>query len=433
MSTTTDFQTFLDNLKLDNAVTITSRYKRITKTLNKTFRNTESETQNSRQIGSMGRFTAIKGVSDLDMAYFIPSSKKGFYKEKGPSKLLTDVKESIASTYPSSNVTKDGQVVVVKFTNYVIEVLPCFKLDDNSLEFPDTNNGGSWRISKPLDEIEAFTKFDSETGGNLRALCKMVRAWKNHIGFAMGGLLIDTLSYNFLKSNEDYQSGGYSIYPRMAQSFFSYIGALPKDQTVYKAPGSNQNVHVKKAFQSRAKKAARHCAEAIAAEGQVGSNKKWKNVFGRPFPSSVAATKSASIEEGVSYRQTEEFIEDLFPIDIRYDLDIDCDVSQSGFRGQSLRAMLVNALPLLAKKKLSFKVTSHSIKGEFELWWKVLNQGAEAEKRDCIRGQIVRDRGRQQKEEPTKFMGSHLVEAYAIQNGVCVAKAKIDVPITTND
>jgi len=428
MSTANDFETFLSNLKLDNLETISRRYKRITKTLNKTFRNSESETQNSRQIGSCG---AIKGVSDLDMAYFIPLGKQEFYKEKGPGKLLSDVRDSIATTYSSSKVRKDGQVVVVQFSNYVIEVLPCFQLSDNSLEFPDTNNGGKWRITKPLDEIKAFTDFDSKAGGNLRALCKMVRAWRNNIGFPMGGLLIDTLGYNFLKAHEDYQSGGYAKYPEMVQSFFSYIGGLPKEQTIYKAPGSNQNVHVKKSFHSRAKKAAKHCAEAIAADGQVNSNEKWKRVFGRPFPAAEKVAKAA-VEESISYHMTEEFVEDLFPVDIRYSINIDCDVSQKGYMGRSLREMLSKALPLLAEKKLSFRVVDHDIPGDFELWWKILNRGYEAEKRDCIRGQIIRDKGRFRKEEPTKFKGEHLVEAYAIKGGTCVARAQIDVPISNN-
>ena len=53
---------------------ISTRYKRITKQLNGTFWNTDSDTAHSLYIGSYGRDTAAKGVSDLDMYFQLPSS-----------------------------------------------------------------------------------------------------------------------------------------------------------------------------------------------------------------------------------------------------------------------------------------------------------------------------------------------------------------------
>jgi hypothetical protein len=65
----------------------------------------------------------------------------------------------------------------------------------------------------------------------------------------------------------------------------------------------------------------------------------------------------------------------------------------------------------------------------FIIKWKVLNRGAEAERRNCIRGDIVIDKGFRKKEEKTDFIGEHIVECYVIKNGVVVAKDRIDVPI----
>ncbi|NCO45267.1 MAG: nucleotidyltransferase, partial [Vibrio sp.] len=84
---------------------------------------------------------------------------------------------------------------------------------------------------------------------------------------------------------------------------------------------------------------------------------------------------------------------------------------------------------LLAKKKLLFTVTECSVPEPFTLKWKVLNQGAEAERRDCIRGQIFEDEGYRQRKEFSDFQGEHLVECYAIKNGVVVARDQIAVPI----
>jgi len=60
MTTSQAFNSFLDNIRVDNSDVISKRYKEITKKLNKTFRNTDSEINNCLQVGSYGRYTGIK-------------------------------------------------------------------------------------------------------------------------------------------------------------------------------------------------------------------------------------------------------------------------------------------------------------------------------------------------------------------------------------
>ena len=69
------FAEFLDALKIDNADQISLRYGDITSSLNKNFTESESKTANSLQVGSYGRWTAIKGISDIDMLYVMPQIK----------------------------------------------------------------------------------------------------------------------------------------------------------------------------------------------------------------------------------------------------------------------------------------------------------------------------------------------------------------------
>ena len=56
---------------------------------------------------------------------------------------------------------------------------------------------------------------------------------------------------------------------------------------------------------------------------------------------------------GRSVRQTEEFIEHKFDVDIRYHLKIDCIVKQDGFRNKFLRNILRDKLPLKASSDRS--------------------------------------------------------------------------------
>ncbi len=425
MTTTEMFTDFLSNLAINNGASITSKYEEVTSALNKKFRNTESKTANSLQVGSYGRWTGIKGISDLDMLYIMPSSKWNDYKDGKQSKLLDDTKDAIQTRYPRTTVKKDRLVVQVLYNGFMVEVQPVFEQDDESFKYPDTYNGGKWKITKPREEIKAMKEFVDQKNKNLRKLCKMARAWKNKCGVGMGGLLIDTLAYNFLNSNSDYDNRSTAFYDWMCRDFFKYLSEEP-NKDYYLALGSNQRVNVKSKFQHKAKKAYENSLKAIEAGESASAHKKWKNIFGRPFPT---ATVQESKSSAHSFRNTEQFIEDLYPVDIRFNVRLECEVSQNGFREALLRNMLARKLKLQSKKKLKFFIADIDVPEEFIVKWKVLNRGAVAEQRDCIRGDIVIDKGFRKKEEKTDFNGEHIVECFVIQNDVVVAKDRIDVPI----
>lgn len=430
MSVSDMFKEFLDNLKVDNSELISSRYGEITASINKKFRDSESKEANSLRVGSYGRYTGIKGISDLDMLYIMPKGKWETYKNGKQSQLLTDVKDAIKSRYPSTNIRVDRLVVTVTYKNFHVEVQPVFENFDEGgsfFKYPDTYNGGSWKVTKPRQEMREIKDVNEQKNRNLRLLCKMARAWKNKHGVAMGGLLIDTLAYNFMESTSFYDDKSFLYFDYLSRDFFNYLAEQP-DQDIYKAPGSNQNVKVKKKFQKKAKQAYNLCLKAMDSQGNESENNKWKKVYGRSFPAKQGVQDTVA-KAGRGWRNTEEFIEDTYPEDIKFNVSLDCDVSQNGFRENSLVNIIMKGLPLRRQKRLNFKVVSHDIPHPFLLKWKVLNRGEEAQKRDCIRGQIEDDDGSMKKNESTDFKGEHLVECYAVKDGVVVAKSKIDVPI----
>jgi hypothetical protein len=436
MTIADDFQTLIKNIKITNEETIGLRYGEITSVLNKEFRDTASKTANSLQVGSYGRWTAIKGISDLDMIYVMPSGKWDDYKNGKQYSLLADTRDAIKARYPSTTVKVDRLVVRVLYKNFHIEVMPAFKQDDGSYKYPDTANGGSWKITKPQEELDEMRSANQRKNKNLRRLCKMTRAWKNKHGVAMGGLLIDTLAYNFLESTDEYDEKSYLWYDCMCRDFFKFLADQSK-QSEYAAIGSRQRVRVKKRFERKAKKTYDLCLKAIAASGQQNERQKWRDVFGNGYPAPEAKAqntlemKSMDDTASMKFRDTEEFVEDHFPIDIRFDVRIDCEVTQKGFRPTFLRQLLERHNVLFRKKSLRFFIADSSdIPEDVIVYWKILNRGDEAERRDMIRGQIVRDKGHWEQVERTDFRGDHLVECYVVQNGVVVAREAILVPIS---
>mgnify|MGYP006075163057 FL=1 len=339
----------------------------------------------------------------------------------GQSDLLQDTKTAIAKTYPNTEIKGDGQVVVVKFTNVVVEVCPANLQNDNTYKYPDSNNGGSWKTTKPRQEITEINSYNQTTNSNLKNLCKMTRDWKNKNGVKMGGLLIDTFCYNFLKENEDYHSTTFSNYDELVRDLFKYISELSKEQKFWYAPGSNQKVYKKSNFHSKAKKAFNNAEEAINKKDNKTVYGIWRKIFGNKFP-----YPKAILESSENYSSTEEFIEDKYPIDIRFNLKIDCLVKQQGFRDALLSSLRI----LRSTKKLKFYITTNEVPKPYEVKWKVKNLGQIAKKRNMYRGQIINDQGKEIRNENSNFNGEHYVECFIIKNAVCVATDRIDVPIS---
>ena len=263
------FKLFRSNIAVANASSISSSYASITMRLNKDFWDKESDVSHRRQVGSYGRQTAIHGVSDLDMVFELPWSlyeKYRKYEVNGPSALLQSVRQSLLKRYSTTSIKGDGQVVVLPFDKYVVEVLPAFvDTEAGGYRFGDANDGGSWKVCKPVQEMDAVDDRNRITNRNYKHVCKMLRAWKNTHGVNMGGLLLDTLVYNFFSQDSTYNNVGYSEYENLVVSLFSYIGNLDH-QDYWAAPGSGQRVYSDGKFQSKAKKAAAKCVEARDAD-----------------------------------------------------------------------------------------------------------------------------------------------------------------------
>jgi Second Messenger Oligonucleotide or Dinucleotide Synthetase domain/Adenylyl/Guanylyl and SMODS C-terminal sensor domain len=427
LSITDKFKQFLTNIKVQNDAQIELRYGEITSALNKEYRDSESKTANNLQVGSYGRWTAIKGVSDLDMLYIVPVTQWDLYKDGGQYALLERTKAAIKVRYPRTEIYVDRLVVRVLYKDFHVEVQPVFELTDNTFRYPDSYKGGSWKNTNPRDEIFAMTESVVEKNKNLRRLCKMARAWKNKHGVGMGGLLVDTLAHNFLRDTKEYDDKSYLYYDWMSRDFFKYLSELPR-QDYYAALGSGQRVKVKSHFQKTAKKAYELALKAIEAAGKDNETAIWQKIYGRDFPDAIAKSQaSVATESYGGFRSSEQFVEDLLPVDVRYSLQIECEVSQNGFRDYLLTEFLRRRLPLSRKKKLRFYIESCDVPGDYTILWKVLNRGDEAFRRNCTRGTI--NKGGTEITETTDFNGDHIVECYIVKEGVVVAKDRIHVPI----
>ncbi len=286
------FSDLYSNLKIGQEKRQSFGYRtgRITRVLNEDFRGSSSDTANRFYVGSMGRNTAIPTVSDVDLLYVLPYSsyeQYNAYTGNKQSALLSAVRASIRRTYKASDIFGDGQVVVVAFDDGVTyEVLPAFLNNDGGYTFADSNNGGSWRSCKPKHEMEAFSIRDAACNGNLVALSRIVRAWRDRNNVSMSGMLIDTLAYQFI-DGWAYKDKGFLYYDWLSRDFFNFLANLPSTQTYWLAPGSSSYVYGS-GFQYKARQAELRALEALvhmSKNEDWSAKQKFREIYGTSFPS----------------------------------------------------------------------------------------------------------------------------------------------------
>lgn len=167
------------------------------------------------------------------------------------------------------------------------------------------------------------------------------------------------------------------------------------------------------------------------------ANEAWEEFFNHEYwteqkkseRSEVAKSLTTFESNIVRYRETEEFIEQFFPVNPQYQLNLDCKVLNKNEKEIGwLRSMMKKRELLLPNHILIFKADPINIPLPYKIYWKVRNRGEIAERKDCIRGEIV-ETNKLLHQEHTEFKGNHYVECYIIKNGICIARQRIDVPI----
>ena len=285
------FNTFCKNIQVQDGGTISSRYKSITRRLNTDFWNTTSDTSHSLYVGSYGRNTAIQGFSDLDMIFQLPSSVYQQYNKlrrewticssSSRKELYREYISHFGKSVPMVRLLKLHSGTGSRSKSFLLSSIPIIVSHIQILTL-----GGVGRFTNPKPEINAIRTRNNACNGNLVPLCRMMRAWKSKWSVPIGGLLVDTLAYQFI-NDWQYRHKSYFYYNFMCRDFFKFMADQDKNQEYWKAPGSGQYVYGKGLFQSKAQKCHNLSLSAIVhetANREWSAKQEWRKIFGTSFP-----------------------------------------------------------------------------------------------------------------------------------------------------
>ena len=248
-----------------------------------------------------------------------------------------------------------------------------------------------------------------------------MRSWKNKFGLKIGGLLIDTWCYDFLTLHTQFHQSGYAHFPEIIKDYFTYMSNFSADRRYWYSPGSKQKVYKKININKKVKKSLEIASEAFESTDLNVRCQKYRALFGKAFPYT-----DLILEKSLNIDRNEEFVEDRFQVDIIYNLRIDCEVSQDGYRTALLRDLKI----IKNKKSLLFFISQCDAPKPYDVYWKIKNLGQQAIDKNMIRGQILKDGGQEQRKETSTFNGPHYVECYIVKEDICIARDRINVPIS---
>jgi Second Messenger Oligonucleotide or Dinucleotide Synthetase domain len=92
--------------------------------LNRHYYGTDSRTDNSFLVGSWAKRTAGRPPRDVDLYFVLPYEVYQRFQNhlwNRQSALLQEIKDVLSVTYPETDMTADGQIVLVRFDSYNVE------------------------------------------------------------------------------------------------------------------------------------------------------------------------------------------------------------------------------------------------------------------------------------------------------------------------
>ena len=297
------FNRFVVNLKLTTKQRSDGQVKHraVRKILNQHYWQSSSETANSMLVGSWGKSTEKRPPRDIDVLFVLPDSVKkridnlawGTNKQ---SVLLQEVRGVLVASYPKTKMRADGQVVVVPFASYQVEVVPAFK--DKGLLFGeltgkyiifDTNEGGRWKRTDPVAEKAHVKTSNDATSGDTRGLIRMMKRWQDHCNVPIKSFVIELLAIDFLRGWE-HAGKGALWYDFMVRDFLAFMKGEDFIGSVT-VPGTGESIDWFRApWKSRAESAHARAVKACGFEASdkpgsdVDAGMEWQKVFGDDIP-----------------------------------------------------------------------------------------------------------------------------------------------------
>lgn len=322
-----------------------------------------------------------------------------------------------------------------------------FKENENDDEYTYEHCGSQWRKRDPRAITKWFVEQNKFHNSRLREIVRLLKMFSKsrNLWEMPGGLIQSVLCEEKCQAT----------YTRLDERFYYTLELIksrlesntevlnPTDPSLSLIHNQNEtskltnlynriSKYIKKLdvlFESSCTK-----EQAISAWSDFFNHSYWASELQESqSKNELVKSNSAVTESFFDFRETEEFIEHIAPINLKSRLHLDCNIVKGDRVIGRLSDILIKEQTLEKGLSLYFKATTNAIP-PFNVYWKVRNRGDIAKQNDDIRGQLINGAVKENPlfhYEETSFDGDHFVECFIVKKSVCVARGKIKVPIRT--
>lgn len=287
------FKTFLDNLELTTLQEADgwTKIRGVVSCLNSAYYGNNSQTDHAFLIGSWAKGTRVRPPRDIDLYFILPIDVYNRFEgyaagTNKQSALLQEVKSKLVASNPSSSIKGDGPVVLAAFTSYSVEIVPAFVYsnDERSYYVCDTKNGGSYKKTMPLHEIDAINAAEARNSNNVRRLVRMLKAWQAWCSVPIKSFYLELLAIEFLDQCQ-WRNHDFFYYDWISRDFFSWV--ITKANTYLWAPGTYDPLWLGEEWKSRAESAYARAVKACdyeRANDMANAGDEWQKIYGTDIP-----------------------------------------------------------------------------------------------------------------------------------------------------
>lgn len=392
--------------------------------------------------GSMAMSTVVQnedGDYDIDVAVVFDKSVLGDKGAQATRNLVANALKRKTKQFNAEPEVKTSCVRIKYEDGYHIDFAVYRRHYDSGNECWIYEHAGSdWSVRELKGLTEWFKSQNNDSDGKLRKVirlsrmfCKSRKSWKNMPSGLLQTVLCDEkLQQSYERIDELFYYTMQEIVNRLE---ISTSVEAPVDDGRDLTPRdidckrmTNWKNRLKSKLEDLKVLFSDECTKDDAIQA-------WYGFFNHDYwGGQVTVEKSyavASVSKSVfSFFDGEQYIEEMYPMQLVYKCDVSCKVSGDGWRLKPIGEFLSiwrHYLPHNFEIRCEMEYTN--CPWPYKILWKVKNVGPEAERKNIIRGEI-KERGRTIVEH-TSFFGNHYIECYIVKDGLCVARKRIEIPI----
>lgn len=245
--------------------------------------------------GSYRRRTLIGPLRDADVDIVIVLARE--YRRRGPVAVLDLVKDTLREQYPSSRISRNGQAVTIRFSDFAVDVVPAFPVwwDSETVDICSSGDG-TWIRTSPQKHIAISSKVNKRADGLVVPAVKMLKAWNRDAGRPLRSFHLEALAWKVLdpgwRADWFGTAFGMGSDPENLTRFFAEAPGrlrrkLPDPARDEGDLGAYLTDLAREDAISRLRTASSRCDRAaqLAADGDIaGAIAVYRKVFGDVFP-----------------------------------------------------------------------------------------------------------------------------------------------------